>query len=202
MSNTALHPAQNRGFRELYASASQLAEHWTRLAGHLAGSEAAAALERGAAKARALVAELEPTTAKFDLYGQPAAQAMGAAIAGTRNALKDRTLERNQALRLAVLDVEHVRTLLGYLATVAECRNQAELAEFATRWQDRIRRVEDDVRKAAIAIGADPDAAIEPLDSSLAGRAAHRAAYAFGSVGEWLDRRASRRRGPAPGNRS
>jgi hypothetical protein len=195
MSDVALHPAQNRGFRELYASASQLAEHWVKLAERLAGSEAAAALEQGAAETRALLAELEPVTARFDLHGQPAAQGVGAAIASTRNALKDRTLERNQAVRLAVLDVEHVRTLLGYLATVAECRDQAELAELSSRWEERIRRVEASVREAAIALGANPDEAIEPLDPSPAGRAAHRAAYAFGSIGEWLDRRASRRRG-------
>ncbi len=43
-------------------------------------------------------------------------------------------------------------------------------------------------------MGEDPDAAIEPLDSSKVGRAAHGAAYAAGTVGEWVDRRVARRR--------
>ena len=38
----------------------------------------------------------------------------------------------------------------------------------------------------------DPDAAIAPLDGSVAGRAAHRMAYTVGALGEWVDRRAAK----------
>jgi hypothetical protein len=51
--------------------------------------------------------------------------------------------------------------------------------------------VERTARAAAIELGSSPDEAIEPLDSSTAGRMAHSAAYAMGSVGEWFDRRAA-----------
>ena len=53
--------------------------------------------------------------------------------------------------------------------------------------------VERTVRAAAIELGSSPDFAIEPLDRSAAGRMAHGAAFAFGSVGEWLDRRSGGR---------
>jgi hypothetical protein len=35
--------------------------------------------------------------------------------------------------------------------------------------------------------------AIEPLDASPAGRVAHGAAYAMGTLGEWFDKRAAGR---------
>ena len=44
------------------------------------------------------------------------------------------------------------------------------------------------VRKAAIGLGADPDRAAAPLDSSLLGRAAHGAGWVMGSFGEAVDR--------------
>jgi hypothetical protein len=40
-----------------------------------------------------------------------------------------------------------------------------------------------------VKLGATPDAAIERLDPSPAGRVAHGAANAVGTVGEWVDRR-------------
>ena len=38
MSDSGLYPAEHRALRELYAMASQLASHWTRLAGRLGGA--------------------------------------------------------------------------------------------------------------------------------------------------------------------
>ncbi|MDQ3644387.1 MAG: hypothetical protein M3356_02625, partial [Actinomycetota bacterium] len=59
-----LHPAENRGYRELYAFARQMTEHWTALARRLdTGSVTAETLEKGAAAARDLIRELEPVTA-------------------------------------------------------------------------------------------------------------------------------------------
>ena len=115
-----LHPAQNRGLRELVVTARQLADHWGSLAPHFAGSPAGDALEEGATAATELLAGLTPLMEARGLYGGVAAHSVGKSLAGSRSQVGDRFLERNQALRTAVLDVQHVVTLLGYQATVAE----------------------------------------------------------------------------------
>jgi hypothetical protein len=184
-----LHPTQNRGLRELYAAVRHIETHWSALAPHLSDVDE---LADGVLTAQALLAELTELTPEYDLYGYPAAQNVGRTLATTRGRVADRFLERNQALRLAVLDVQHATTLLGYLARVAEAREQHRLTGFCRRWERDLGAVEDEVRAAAIESGADPDRAIEPLDSSAVGRAAHRVNYAIGSVGEWLDRRTAR----------
>ena len=186
-----LHPAENRGYRELYAFARQMAEHWSSLAGQLgAGSGAAEPLGKGAIAARELIHELEPVTARYGLYGKPAAQGVGINLARGRAGVRDRFMERNQALRFAVKDVEHVTMLLAYLASVAESRSDTELAEFCGHWERKLRRHVGAARKAAVDQGSDPDAAVEPLDGSLVGKAAHSVGYVAGTVGEWVDRRA------------
>jgi hypothetical protein len=192
-----LHPAQNRGLRELYATTRQLAAHWDGLAGRLTGWPEADELRAGADAARTLLVELADVTQPYHLYGRPAAQGVGGPLAALRNAVIDRALERNQALRMAVLDLQYVTTLLAYLAELASARGDEPLAETCGRWERRLRRVESRVRKAAVQAGEDPDAAIEPLDRSPLGRAGHRMQYAVGTVGEWLDRRAAERRGRA-----
>jgi hypothetical protein len=190
----ALHAAQNRGLRELYAAARQLVAHWGVLAERLAGAPEAAELRAGVDAAQALLVELADLTPAYGLYGRPAAQSVGDRVAGLRNVVLDRTLERNQALRMAVLDVQHVTTLLGYLAEVGRARGDEALADACGRWERRLRRLEGRVRKAAIASGADPDAAVQPLDQAPLGRAGHKLAYAAGTVGEWVDRRVGARR--------
>ena len=105
-----------------------------------------------------------------------------------RTQVADRFLERNQALRTAVLDIQHVVTLLGYQAQIAEAHGPADVAIFCNRWERDLAAVERAARRAAVRIGTDPDAAIEPLDSSPTGRAAYGAQYVAGSIGEWFDR--------------
>jgi hypothetical protein len=188
-----LHPAENRGYRELYLTARQLATRWGRLAGLLEGSEAAE-LTKTAASVDRMLTELEPLTAKHGLHGKLAAQGSGSRAGAARSAVFDRFLERNQAVRLALADLEHVSTLLAYLAVVSETRGDAELPEFCRSWERRLRRQLGAVRRAAVEMGSEPDAAIQPLDPSKLGRAAHGAAYAAGTVGEWVDRRVARRR--------
>jgi hypothetical protein len=185
-----LHPAQNRGFRELYATTRQVADHHSALAERLD----LPAFAESAEAARRLLDELRTQTARYDLHGQPAAQGMGVSGAGARNGLIDRFLERNQAERIAVLDLQHVVTLLGYLATASETNGNSDLASFCRRWHADLREVESRVRDAAIDSGRDLDAAIEPFDSSAMGRAAHGVGYWVGTLGEWVDRRAARRR--------
>jgi hypothetical protein len=187
-----LKPAENRGYRELYSTSRQLVNHWQSLASRLDASEAALVLEKGAGTVRGLLDELAETTPKYNLYGAPAAQGVGAALSGARKNLIDRALERNQALRLAVLDIQHLTTLLPYLAALADGREDEELAAFCRSWERKLKRVESAVRKAAVSAAADPDAAIEPYDDSRLGRFAHSAAEAIGTMGEWRDRRAGR----------
>jgi hypothetical protein len=189
----AIHPAENRGYRELYAFARNLAAHWPGLAGKLAGFSAERPLREGAAAASDLLSALEQTTPEYGLYGKPAAEGVGEGLAKTRRGVRDRFLERNQALRFAVSDIQHVVTLLGYLEQVARTRGDDRLREFCSDQRARLMPVERAVRAAAIEMGSKPDEAIEPLDSSAAGRVAHGAANAMGTLGEWLDRRASGR---------
>ena len=190
-----LHPAENRGFRELYLYARQLVHHWGALAGRLDESPLAGVLSRGAESARGLIHELEPVTAEYGLYGKPAAQGVGVSVARQRTAMRDRFLEVNQAARLAVEDLHHVVTLLGYLETLTRTRDHGDLADVVGRWERKLRRLESEARRTVVALGADPESAIEPLDSSPLGRAAHGAGYALGTAGEWVDRKAAERRG-------
>lgn len=192
-----LHPAENRGYRELYVTGRQAAKRLGRMALSLDGTDAREPVDKAAESLGKLLDELGPLTARHDLHGGPAAQGGGANLGVVRGAVFDRFLERNQALRLAVDDLEHVTTLLAYLASVSETRGDEVLPEFCRSWERRMRRQVGAVRKAAIALGTDPDAAIEPLDPTAAGRAAHRVAWAFGTAGEWTDRKvAQRRRSP------
>jgi hypothetical protein len=190
-----LHPAENRGYRELYVTGRQAAKRLGRMALSLDGTDAREPLDKAAESLGKLLDELGPMTARHDLYGEVAAQGGGANLGMLRGAVLDRFLERNQALRLAVDDLEHVATLLAYLANVSGGRGDTTLNEFCSSWERRFRRQVSAVRKAAVTLGATPDAAIEPLDPSRVGRAAHRAAWAFGTVGEWTDRQVARRRG-------
>lgn len=188
----ALHPAENRGYRELYASARQLADHWSALHDHFDGPPAGPVFGRGAAAARELLEELAPATARYGLFGTPAASGLGASVARQRSGARDRFLERNQAARFAVGDVTHVQTLLAYLARLSAGCGHEDLSAFAERWAERIKRTEDHARRAVAQLADEPDAAVEPLHGSPAGRAAQSVGQAIGTVGEFIDRQAAR----------
>jgi hypothetical protein len=194
-SSMPLHPAENRGYRELYLTGNQAVKRLERLAGAFADSPMREKLDKAADSVSRLLDELGPLTARHDLHGGVTAQGGGANLGIVRGAVFDRFLERNQALRLAVDDLEHVTTLSAYLANVSEARGDSELPEFCRSWERRLRRQVSAVRKAAIGLGSDPDAAVEPLDTSTAGRAAHRVGWAAGTLGEWTDRQVARRKG-------
>jgi hypothetical protein len=189
-----LHPAENRGYRELYVSGRAAQKRLGRLALALDGDQTREPVDKAAESLGKLLDELGPLTARHDLHGNITAQGGGANFGVLRGAVFDRFLERNQALRLAVDDLEHVATLLAYLANVSESRGDSKLPEFCRSWERRLRRQVSAVRKAAVGLGETPGAAIEPLDASAAGRAAHRVAWAVGTVGEWTDRQVARRR--------
>src|SRR3954453_8817035 len=181
-----LHPAENRGYRELYAFARNIVVHWPKLAERVAGSSAEGPLRDGAAAADELLSDLEGRTPDYGLYGKPAAQSVGANLARARRDVRDRFLERNQALRLAVSDVQHLVTLLGYLEQVARSRGDEVLRTFCSDQRSKLMHIERTARAAAMELGSSPDEAIKPLDDSTAGRAAHGVGFAMGSVGEWF----------------
>ena len=83
--------------------------------------------------------------------------------------------------------------LLAYLRRVAETREDARARDFCAAWQQRLEEVERQAREAVAELGADPDLAMEPYDTSLPGRAMQSVGVAIGSLGEWTDRQAAER---------
>jgi hypothetical protein len=179
-------PAEHRALRELHATTKQVKNHWAKLAGRLGGAPGAV-LDQGAAAASELLQELEPKLAQeHELQGRPAAQGVGARLAGFRG-VSDLMLERNQAFRTALLDLQHVTTLLGYLGALAHSRGDEELAGWHERWESRLEELEGRVRAAVKALAHDPDGAIAPADESALGRAGAKLGAAVGTMGEAID---------------
>jgi hypothetical protein len=189
-----VHPAEHRALRELYVFTRQLSIHWQALAARIGEGPDAAALAAGAEGAGAIVTEIVEATAARDLYVARATR-FAARLLGVRPPVPDRVLERNQAVRFAALDAQHVLLLLAYVSSLAGARGDAELQAACARWERRLRRHELAVRRAAIALADRPDEAIAPADSSPAGRAGQKITFVLGSVGEWMDRRTATRAG-------
>ena len=189
-----LHPAENRGYRELYAASRGLVRHWSRLGARVPDPAVREALGGGVAAARRLLGELPTITVEKDLHGGPAALGLGGRLADFHNLAADRFLERNQAVRLAALEARHTRLALGYLAAVGDARDAFERAEFCRRWEAELAATCEAIETAAAGLGADPDAAIQPVDRSVVGQAAQGLAATVGAVGEWVDRRSAHRR--------
>lgn len=188
-----MHPAEHRGLRELHAAARQLRDHWRELGRRLdAVGFACGALDEGSRSANVLLVELAEACAARGLYARPAAQSLGAQVAGARLALVDPALEVNQALRMALLDATYVVTLLAYLARLATQRGDDELVQLLDRWAARMRVHEDALGAFAIGSGDDPATAIMVATPGLAGRAGHAVAAAVGTAGEWVDGRLRR----------
>src|SRR4029079_18161664 len=145
------------------------------------------ALATGASAARELLRELADRTAAHGLYGWPAAQGGRGRLAGARNLAGDLVLERNQALRAAVLDVAHLTTLLAYLSGLADRRGDAMLAAWHRRWEVRMREAQERVMATVVAMAEAPGDAILPASPGTAGRAGHGLAAALGTMGEAID---------------
>src|SRR4051794_3684048 len=179
-------PAEHRALRELHATARQVRNHWSKLGARLGGAPGQL-LDEGAGAAARLLEELQARIGEgHDLQGRPAAQFLGARLAGAR-AVSDLLLERNQAFRTALLDVQHVTTLLGYVAALARTRGDESLAAWHEEHEQRFKALEDRGRAAAAAMAADPDQATAPADDSSLGRAGARMGAAVGTVGEAID---------------
>ena len=183
VTTSGLYAAEHRAYRELHAMTRQLESHWRKLARRLDDDF----LAEGASQAGALLAGLEQRIGSdHDLHGQPAAQSVGASLAGARG-VSDLLLERNQAFRTALLDLQHVTTLVAYVAELARTRGDDELVRWLDRWGVQLDALEENGRAAAVAMGRDPAGAIEPADPGRAGRAGARVGVAFGTVGEAID---------------
>jgi hypothetical protein len=177
-----VHPARHRALRELGALTSQLASHWDGLAKRVDEP----VLAEGAAAAREILAELRLRSRDRGVVIGPAALGAGRAVSA-RPSIPDVLLERNQALRFAVLDVQHVVTLIGYLGTLSASDGDEDLRVACAAWNTRLRELESRARVAAVTLGTDPDAAIAPLSAGA------KLGYAIGWLGEATDRLAGRR---------
>jgi hypothetical protein len=191
---TKLHPAEHRAYRELYAGCSQLIRHWRRLGPALEGTPVGDRLKEGAAETSVLLTELAKRTEIYDLYGGPTAQGIGARIADLRTVITDRGGDTGLVVRSAVLDMEHVTTLLRQLAEMARARQDHNMAGFCGEWAARLESNLDAVRETAIELGSDPDRVAAPVDDSLLNRAAHGVGWVFGAFGEGIDQLAGRRK--------
>jgi hypothetical protein len=189
-----LNPAEHRAYRELYASCRQLIHRWKRLVPALGGTPASKALEGGLEETRRLLDALGPRTTAYDLHGGPMAQGLGARIADLRAAITDRGADTGLVVRFAVLDIEHLTTLLRQLAELARARSDRDLAGFCEQWANRLEPHLGAVREAAVELGTDPDRTAASLDDKALNRAAHGVGWVFGSIGEAVDRVIGRRR--------
>jgi hypothetical protein len=186
-----MHPATHRALRELAASAQLLSHRWTRLAERLREDDPAAAtpLRAGAETADQLTEAVTVLAAARDVPLRGAATGLGTTFGVTMATVGEPFLERNQALRTAVLDSQHTTILLHYIERLARAEQDAELADAAGEWAHRLVVSEGELRERAVALGDEPDAAVAPVDQSPVGQAAHKVATAMGGAGEWVDRR-------------
>jgi hypothetical protein len=95
----------------------------------------------------------------------------------------DAVLERNQALRFALLDAEHLIVLTDYVGALSASEGDDELTAACARWKAELQKPARAARRAVVALGGDPDAAIEPLGKG------QKLGYLLGWLGEATDRR-------------
>jgi hypothetical protein len=176
-----MHPARHRALRELGAFARQMGDHWEALGERLD----LPALTAGSAAAREVLREVRELSAARDLKIGPAALGAGR-VARARPPVPDAVLERNQALRFALLDVEHLIVTAEYVGALSETEGDDELAEACKRWKADLQKPARAARRAVSTLAKDPDAAIEPLGK------AQKIGYLIGWFGEAADRRAKR----------
>jgi hypothetical protein len=191
---TQLNPAEHRAYRELYAGCRQLIHRWQRLIPALGDTPVGAALEGGLEETKRLLDALAPRTQAYGLHGGPMAQGLGARIADLRAVITDRGADTGMVVRFAVLDLEHLTTLLRQLAELARARSDRDLAAFDELWATRLETQLGAVREAAVGLGTDPGRTAAPLEAKGLGRAAHGVGWVFGSIGEAVDRVIGRRR--------
>src|SRR3954466_1918280 len=174
-----MHSAEHRALRELRVFGTQLERHWEHVAGRIGGAEAAL-LAAGAADARAMLAAVRaaaaprggptpPPAPPTTRPPSPPAAALTGRLTSARPPAPDHLLERNQALRYAVLDAQHCATLLRYAAALAAARGDEALRARLAGWEERLAGHARAVREAAVALGGRPDDAVAPAIATAAG---------------------------------
>jgi hypothetical protein len=176
-----MHAARHRALRELGAFARQMADHWTALGERLDGT-AGLALADGAGAASEILAAVRVLASARELEIGRAALGAGR-VARARPPVPDAVLERNQALRFALLDGEHLLTLIEYVGALSANAHDQEMEAACAGWAATLREPVAAARAAAIALGSDPDVAIEPLSPG------HKLTFLLGWLGEAADRR-------------
>lgn len=176
-----MHPARHRALRELGAFARQMADHWTALGERLDGA-AGTALHDGAVAASEILDAVRVLASARELEIGRAALGAGRVVRA-RPPVPDAVLERNQALRFALLDGEHLLTLVEYVGALSASAHDQEMQDACTGWAQALRPPVAAAREAAIALGSDPDAAIEALSPG------HKINVLLGWLGEAADRR-------------
>jgi hypothetical protein len=179
-----MHPARHRALRELGAFARQMSDHWGALAERFDGP-VARTLVTGSAAASEVLAAVRPMASARDLEIGRAALGAGR-VARARPPLPDAVLERNQALRFALLDAEHLLTLVEYVGALSAYDGDKEMVAACAEWKAALSKPARAARRAAIALGKDPDLAVEPLSKG------QKLTYALGWLGEASDRARSR----------
>src|SRR3954454_9587701 len=167
-----MHSAEHRALRELRVFGTQLERHWEHLAGRIGGAEAPLLAAR-AADARAMVAEVGAAAAARGVPTRTPA-AFARRLTSARPPAPDHLLERNQALRFALLDVWHCATLLRYAASLAATRGDDELRALLERFAGRLDHHGPAVPAPPLPPGPRPDDAVSPAIPTAAGRAGRR----------------------------
>jgi hypothetical protein len=180
-----VHAARHRALREIGAFSRQMADHWSALAERVPDGPAKP-LQDGAAAAQRVLDEVRPLASARDLEIGPAALNAGR-FARARPFVPDAVLEVNQAVRFALLDAEHLLTLVKYVGALSAREGDTELEEACATWVRVLQRPAGAAKKAAIALGVEPDTAIAPITKG------QKLGYLLGWLGEATDRRAGKR---------
>lgn len=176
-----MHAARHRALRELGAFARQMVDHWAALAERVDGPEARA-LSAGATAAADVLAAVRELASARDLEIGAAALSAGR-VARARPLVPDAVLERNQALRFALLDAEHLIVLVDYVGALSVTEGDPEMAAACGAWKAALRKPTSAARRAVLALARDPDRALVPISRG------QKLTYAIGWLGEATDRR-------------
>jgi hypothetical protein len=181
-----MHPARHRALREIGAFSRQMADHWGALADRVP-DPVSKPLRDGGVAAQRVLDEVRPLASARDLEIGPAAVGVAGRVARARPPVPDALLEVNQAVRFALLDAEHLLTLVKYVGALSATEGDTELEEACASWARVLQRPAGAAKKAAIALGSDPDTAIAPITKG------QKLGYLLGWIGEATDRRAGKR---------
>ena len=180
---SGMFPAEHRALRELHATTRQLAGHWAKLGDRLGGEPARCSTRARPPRA---CCSTSSRSASASCTAGPRPSPSVPRLAGARG-VSDLLLERNQAFRSALLDLQHVTTLLAL-------RGRAR----AHAWRRRAGRVAGRLGGAAASARGPragrrrrarqrPRGRDRTRRRELAGARGRQVGVAFGTIGEAID---------------